>query len=89
MQVLCKSTNDSAEVCCSVCGQGFVMFWDRQSSAERVAALAEIQSVLVNHHRSTITPLAHPNNGFLVPAWDGPVAYSAAALLGHAPAWAI
>src|SRR5208337_1697021 len=60
MQVLCKKTDGNAEAHCCVCGQGFVMFWDRQSRPERVAALHEIQEVLRRHHRDSSSPEAHP-----------------------------
>jgi len=89
MQVLCKSTNGNAEARCCVCGQGFVLFWERQSRAERAETLQEIQKVLRGHHRSQAGPEVHPQNGFLVPQWDGPVAYSGAAILGQAPTWAL
>ncbi len=69
MQVLCKKTNGDAETHCCVCGQGFVMFWDRQSRAERIAALHEIQMVLRRHHRNSTEPDAHPSVGFTVPEW--------------------
>ena len=89
MQVLCKGTKGNSEVQCCVCGQGFVMFWERQSRAERAEAIHEIQETLRNHHRNHHGPEAHPAGGFLVPEWNGPIAYSAAAMLGHPPSWAL
>ncbi len=89
MQVLCKTTNGNAETRCCVCGQGFVMFWERQSRMERAEALHEIQEMLRKHHRHAPGPDAHPQGGFLVPEWDGPIAYSGAAILGMAPSWAL
>ncbi|MGA2167357.1 MAG: hypothetical protein ABSG62_04045 [Terracidiphilus sp.] len=89
MQVLCKSTNGSAETHCCVCGQGFVMFWDRQSRPERQEAQREIQKTLRQHHRNQKGLEAHPNGGFLVPEWNGSVAASGAAILGHVPSWAL
>ena len=71
MQVLCKKTNGNAETHCCVCGQGFIMFWDRQSRAERIEALHEIQVVLRRHHRNSTEPDAHPSEGFSVPEWRG------------------
>jgi hypothetical protein len=71
MQVLCKKTNGNAEAHCCVCGQGFVMFWDRQSRIERIAALHETQQVLRQHHRLTLSPEAHPGDSFPVPEWSG------------------
>ena len=76
MQVLCKSTNGNGETQCCVCGQGFVMFWYRQSRAERVEALKEIQTTLRHQHRNQRGSEAHPNGGFLVPEWKSSVAAS-------------
>jgi hypothetical protein len=71
MQVYCKRKNGIAETHCCVCGQGFVMFWDRQSRPERLAILHEIQAVLRRHHRNSQDPDAHPSDGFAVPEWRG------------------
>lgn len=70
MQVLCKKTNGNAETHCCVCGQGFVIFWDRQSRTERIAALHEIQNVLRNHHRNKAGPEAHPQDSYAIPEWN-------------------
>jgi len=87
MQVLCKETKGNAEAYCCVCGQGFVMFWDRQSRSERTEALKEIQKTLRQQHRNQRGPEAHPKGGFLVPEWKGSNFASGAAVLGHAPSW--
>jgi hypothetical protein len=87
MQVLCKSTNGNAECNCCICGQGFVLFWERQSRTERAEALRDIQDTLRRHHRENLGPHVHPQTGFLVPEWNGPIAFSGAALLGNVPVW--
>ena len=89
MQVLLKSTESEVETRCSVCGQGFAMFWERQTKMERSEALREIESTLRHHHHAGGGPQVHPVKGFLVPAWDGPIAFSGAAILGNAPVWAL
>jgi len=89
MQVLCKSTNGNAEMHCIVCGQGFVMFWERQSRAERAESIREIQKTLRHQHRMQKGADAHPNGGFLVPEWNGSVSSSGASVLGAAPSWAL
>ncbi len=89
MQVLCKSSNEGASICCSVCGQGFALYWERQSKIERSLATQEIAKTLRSHHTKHAGPAAHPDRGFLVPEWAGPVAYSGAAILGNAPSWAL
>ncbi len=89
MEVLCKSTNGNAETQCSVCGLGFVMFWERQSRSERAEMLIEIHKVLRNHHHSQKGAEAHPGVGFYVPERNGPNAPSGVAFLGQAPTWAL
>jgi hypothetical protein len=89
MQVLLKSSNESVETRCSVCGQGFAMYWERQTRDEKAEALREVESTLMNHHRVGSGACVHPDHGFVVPEWDGPVAFSGAAILGNAPSWAL
>ena len=89
MQVLLKTSESTVETRCSVCGQGFVMFWERQSKSERSEALRQIDSTLRSHHSATEGNHVHPVKGFLVPEWNGPIAFSGAAILGNAPVWAL
>jgi hypothetical protein len=89
MQVMCKSSKDAVETTCSVCGQGFVLFWESQTKMEKATALREIAKALRSHHHRKDGPEAHPDRGFLVPEWNGPVAFSGAAILGIAPSWAL
>lgn len=89
MQILCKSSEASAETFCSVCGQGFVLYWERQTRMQPDEALVEVQNALRTHHRRHDGSEVHPAHGFLVPDWDGPIAFSGAALLGNAPSWAL
>jgi hypothetical protein len=88
MQVLCKSTSGNAETHCCVCGQGFVLFWERQSRSERIEAIRDIQHTLRNHHRNDKGPDAHPNENFLVPEWSGANAGSGAANQVETASWA-
>jgi hypothetical protein len=65
MQVLLKSTDSAAETRCSVCGQGFAMFWERQTKTERVEALREIEATL-RHHLGALkddTPQGYLHSG--------------------------
>lgn len=84
MQVVCKKTDGNAETHCCVCGQGFVMFWDRQSRNERIAALHEIQEAFRPQHRNAAGPEAHPKDSFPVPEWSGASAFSGTAAQGIA-----
>jgi hypothetical protein len=86
---MCKSSNQEAETCCSVCGQGFALYWERQNKMERAATLKEVAKTLRSHHKKQAGPEAHPDRGFLVPEWNGPAAFSGAAILGNAPSWAL
>jgi hypothetical protein len=89
MQVLCKASTTASDVRCSVCGQGFVVYWERQSPEEQAAALAMVQKQIADHHRLGSDPEAHPTAGFNVPQWNGLPKFSAAALLGGAPEWSV
>ena len=89
MQVLCKASNTASDIRCNICGQGFLVYWTRTSREEQAAARADILSALRDHHTSSDTHHAHPAAGFNLPAWNGEPRFSAAALLGHAPAWAV
>ena len=89
MQVLCKSSKENCETCCRVCGQGFVLYWERPSKTERAQALREIEKALRAHHYNQAGPEAHPNRGFVVSGMEGPVAFSGAAIVGSAPSWAL
>jgi hypothetical protein len=64
--------------------------WKRGTQMLRVRPgihLRDIQKVLLSHHRKSPGQQAHPQGGFLVPEWNGPIAFSGAAILGHAPTW--
>ena len=89
MQVLCKTSETAVETSCSVCGQGFVLFWERQTRMEKGEALRQIDATLRQHHYEGVGVQVHPDKGFLVPNWDGPIAFSGAAILGCAPSWAL
>jgi hypothetical protein len=89
MPILCKNTNENADIRCCVCGQKFAMLWERQSRSERAAALNEIQKTLRSHHRSQRGPEAHPAGGILIPERIVSIAPAGVAILGHAPTWAL
>jgi hypothetical protein len=89
MQVLVKSTSENAQTRCNVCGEGFALYWERQTQEERDEALKEVEAVLISHHASGSGVAVHPEQGFVVPAWNGPASASGAAILGNAPTWAV
>jgi hypothetical protein len=88
MQVLCKASKTASDIRCTICGQGFLVYWTRNSIEERAAARAGILQALRDHHTDSETASAHPASGFNLPEWSGDPRASAAALLGNAPAWA-
>jgi len=56
---------------------------------ERAEALRQIDNTLRLHHLNGVGADVHPRKGFLVPEWNGPIAFSGAAILGSAPVWAL
>lgn len=84
MQVLLKHSEKSKDIECSICQQGFRVYWERSSMAERETMRAIIQGELRLHHRSRNdeTHEAHPERPFNVPEWSGEHQFSGAALLG-------
>jgi hypothetical protein len=87
MQVFCKKSMTSSDVRCKVCGQGFVVFWERHSREEQAGSYRMLMDELRAHHASDDRAEAHPEIGFNVPKWDGPAVFPGAALLGNAPEW--
>jgi hypothetical protein len=82
MQVLLKRSEEKKDIQCSVCRQGFRIFWERTSPAERDTMRAIVQGELVRHHDGDATPAAHPQAPFNLPQWGGAPEFSGAALLG-------
>jgi hypothetical protein len=89
MQALCKASDTANDVRCNICGQGFSVYFTRTSAKERADARHQIQLVLRDQHLATDAPHAHPATGFNVPEWSGDIKFSAAALIGNAPTWAV
>lgn len=87
MQVLCRRTNGNAEFHCCVCGQGFVMFWERQSHSERVSVMREIHETMRRHHRVASGREAHPQDGFLAPQMGSSLELAGAGAAGGVSAW--
>lgn len=86
MQVLCKLSNDTPDLQCAICGEGFRLYYTRTSPEERRDSLSLVQQALHEQHLTHVGGEAvHPENSFNVPSWSGPARFSAAALLGCAP----
>ena len=84
MQVLCKASNAASDVRCSVCGQGFLVYWVRTAADLRGAMRTEIAGMLRGHHDGAGGAEVHPAGEFHLPVWHGDGAFSAAALMGAA-----
>ncbi|MCU1323183.1 MAG: hypothetical protein JWM43_2832 [Acidobacteriaceae bacterium] len=86
MQVLLRKSdsNDQRDIECSVCGQGFRVYWERTSMEERAAmrqiVLDELSAQHAHSNDQSIT--AHPPSPFNVPKWTGSPQFSGAAMLG-------
>lgn len=87
MQVYCRKTNGNAELNCCVCGQGYVIFWDRQTAMERVVVRAEIQQMLRRQHREAAVCEAHLLQEFVVPEWQSTHPHEVAVVAGDVPVW--
>lgn len=84
MQVLCKPSNGVSDVLCPICGQGFLLYWERFSRAEQDDNRPEIQQALCLHHAQPAAHGAHPEAPFNIPDWSGQPKFSAAAILSGA-----
>jgi hypothetical protein len=82
MQVLLRKSEDRQDIKCSICGQGFRLYWERTSLAEQAAMRDILQDELVQHHSDDKSRAAHPSTPFNLPSWPGPPQFSGAALLG-------
>jgi hypothetical protein len=83
MQVLLKRSEEKKDIQCSVCKQGFRLYWERTSAAERETMRAIIQGELIRQHDNKINVRdAHPAMPFNLPEWSGEPQFSGAALLG-------
>jgi hypothetical protein len=85
MQVFCKPSDSSPDVHCPVCGQGFLLFWERSSRSQQDATRQSIYQALTDHHIDGDDTSSHPDAAFNIPSWSGSPQFSAAALLGGAP----
>lgn len=85
MQVFCKPSDTSPDVQCPVCGQGFLLYWERSCRIQQEDTRHSIQQALRDHHLQATDTAAHPETAFNIPKWSGSPQFSAAALLGGAP----
>ena len=69
-EVECKLSNEGSDVRCSVCGQGFLVYWAKFSRAEQVESRRVIQEELRRHHLEEMAGeeahAVHPRESFTV-----------------------
>lgn len=82
MQVLLRKSEIKHDIQCTVCNQGFRIYWERTSPAERATMRAIVEAELRHQHSDDSSPSAHPESPFNLPHWAGAPQFSAAALLG-------
>ena len=68
MQVLCHSNDESVEIRCSDCGQGFALYWGRQTDSEKAEALEGMVRALKQHRCTAPGPQGQAAHPFLAHA---------------------
>jgi hypothetical protein len=85
MQVLLRRSDFRQDIRCSVCGQGFRLYWELNSPAERATMRSIVLGELREHHSreqgGDRTVSAHPVDLFRLPTWLGSPQFSRTALL--------
>jgi hypothetical protein len=85
MQVLLRRSEFRQDIRCSVCGQGFRLYWEQESPAERATMRSIVVGELGDHHSreqgGDMTAAAHPLDLFRLPSWTGSPRFSRKALL--------
>ncbi len=80
MQVLLRRSEFRQDIRCSVCGQGFRLYWELSSSPERATMRSIVLGELRDHHSreqgGDITAAAHPFDLFRSPTWIGSPQFS-------------
>ncbi len=88
-QVLCTFSNVGNDVRCSICGQGFIVYWSRFTRAEQEGSRRLIQNELRNQHAASLggapNHTVHPRAAFRVPAWADQPSVPAGAMRSAAP----
>jgi hypothetical protein len=73
MQVLLKRSEFRQDIHCSVCGQGFRLYWELSSPAERATVRSIVLGELRDHHSTEQggdeSAAAHPTDLFRLPTW--------------------
>ena len=65
-EIVCKLSNEASDVRCTVCGQGFLVYWSRFTRAEQDHSRRVIQEQLRQHHADGGAHEVHPKESFRV-----------------------
>jgi hypothetical protein len=85
MQVLLRRSEFRQDIHCSICGQGFRLYWELSSPPERATMRSIVLGELRDHHSreqgGDKTVSAHPFDLFRLPGWTGSPKFSRKTLL--------
>jgi hypothetical protein len=85
MQVLLKRSEFRQDIRCSICSQGFRLYWELSSLSERATMRSIVLGELRDHHSweqgGDKTSAAHPFDLFRLPEWTGSPKFARKTLL--------
>jgi len=85
MQVLLRRSEFRQDIHCPICGQGFRLYWESNSPAERATTRSIVLGELRDHHSeeqgNNKTASAHPFDLFRLPSWTGSPRFTRTAML--------
>jgi hypothetical protein len=82
MQVLLRRSDVKQNVKCATCGQGFRVYWEPVSPAERTTMRAIISGGLKLQHEADPTAAAHPAGAFNLSNWGRSAEFAGTSLVG-------
>ena len=69
MQVLVRKSDIAADCSCSICGQGFRLYWEAGTPEQQARAQIEVRDAIHSQHVHGAARSAHPEVPFTVPNW--------------------
>lgn len=82
MQVLMRKSDTKQDVKCATCGQGFRVYWEPTSLAERTTMRAIITGGLKLQHQTDQTAAAHPARAFNLSTAGRSMEFAGTSLIG-------
>ena len=77
MHVLVRKSDIAADCLCSICGQGFRLYWEAGSPEQQARAQIEVRDAIHSQHVHGAARSAHPEVPFTVPNWAALPQFSA------------